>query len=117
MGGYTEDAGDLDEYMYDVDIARRVEQDKLNAIHMAAEDLKKKLATTSGRCNICTLRPPCKHIKVALPEPPILSDRQSRMSRAASRKLSRDNMSRRESSLVPPVMQGQIQAQINIAGD
>ena len=25
MAGYTEDAGDLDEYMYDVDIARRVE--------------------------------------------------------------------------------------------
>lgn len=68
MAGFTEDAGDLDEYMYDLDIARRVEQDKLNAIHKAAEDLKFGLLKC-GRCKICTLKPPCNHIKYALPDP------------------------------------------------
>ena len=39
-----EEPGDLEDYMYDVDIARRVEQDKLNAIHAASIDLKGKVA-------------------------------------------------------------------------
>lgn len=59
----TGDEGDIDDYMYDMDIARHVEQEKLQQILNASIDLKSKLAARHGRCKICTLKPPCRHIK------------------------------------------------------
>ena len=56
-----EDDGELEEYMYDVNIARRVEIEKLNQIQAASIALQAQLGRT-GRCKICTLRPPCRHI-------------------------------------------------------
>ena len=61
--GLTGDDGDIDDYMYDMDIARHVEQEKLDQIFQASIDLKGRLAARQGRCNICTLKPPCRHIK------------------------------------------------------
>lgn len=55
------DDGELDDYMYDVNIARRVEIEKLNAISAASVKLANRLSQ-AGRCKICTLKPPCRHI-------------------------------------------------------
>ena len=51
---------DLEDYLYDVEIARRVERDKLEQIYKASISLKKNLKN-QGRCRICTLMPPCNH--------------------------------------------------------
>ena len=50
-----------DEYLYDLEITRRVEQEKLNQIQMASDSLRHNLSHFQGRCEICTLVPPCKH--------------------------------------------------------
>ena len=85
--GLTGDDGDIDDYMYDMDIARHVEQEKLDQIYQAANDLKGRLAQRQGRCNICTLKPPCRHIKeVAIideqiePTSKMTDDNKSKMS-------------------------------------
>ena len=50
-----------EEYLYDLEITRRVEQEKLNQIQLASDSLRHNLSHYQGRCDICTLKPPCKH--------------------------------------------------------
>lgn len=50
-----------DEYLYDLEITKRVEQEKLTQIQMASDSLRHNLSIYQGRCDICTLMPPCKH--------------------------------------------------------
>lgn len=52
---------DLDDFVYDMEIAKKVEQDKLDQIREASLHLSRSLAEVQGRCPMCTLRPPCKH--------------------------------------------------------
>ena len=55
----------IEEFLYDKEIAKRVERDKLTQIFEASQNLRKRLAKVHGRCQICTLRPPCKHSEAA----------------------------------------------------
>jgi len=48
------------EFLYDEEITKQVEQDKLQQIYRASNNLKRNLAKL-GRCPVCTLAPPCKH--------------------------------------------------------
>lgn len=80
--GLTGDEGDIDDYMYDMDIARHVEQEKLQQILHASIDLKSKLATRHGRCKICTLKPPCRHTK----DTDFTADRLERSSKMSNEK-------------------------------
>ena len=49
------------DFLYDVEVARRIEQDKLDQIYQASQNLKTSLQYQQGRCPKCTLKPPCKH--------------------------------------------------------
>lgn len=49
-------------------LARAIEEDRLQRIEFDSFNLKQRLAITQGRCEICTLKPPCRHIK-SVPEP------------------------------------------------
>ena len=60
---YQEDVYSQNLYAIGDSIARRVEQEKLAKIYYDSHDLKQKLAIEKGRCEICTLKPPCKHYK------------------------------------------------------
>ena len=48
-------------YYIDDNIAKRVEQEKLDKIYYDSHNLKQLLVIEEGRCEICTLVPPCKH--------------------------------------------------------
>lgn len=52
-----------DMYTLDETIARRVEQERLDKIYHDSRSLKNSLARRQGRCEICTLLPPCRHNK------------------------------------------------------
>mmetsp|Transcript_28673 Transcript_28673/g.43304 ORF Transcript_28673/g.43304 Transcript_28673/m.43304 type:complete len:116 (+) Transcript_28673:778-1125(+) len=58
----------VNSYYNNDSIAKRVEQEKLEKIYFASNDLKKRLAAIQGRCDICTLPPPCKHKELATVE-------------------------------------------------
>ena len=51
----------LEQFMFDDTIARKVEQEKLDKIWQQSQSLKQELAMFEGRCEICTLKPPCSH--------------------------------------------------------
>ena len=57
----------IPQYLLDESIARTVEQERLDKIYHDSRALKQALAVVDGRCEICTLRPPCRHHK----EPPV----------------------------------------------
>ena len=54
-------------YAMDDSIARKVEQDRLDKIYYDSHNMVQKLAVQQGRCHICTLRPPCRHMDVPTP--------------------------------------------------
>jgi hypothetical protein len=54
---------DYDDLLYDLEIAKKVEQKRLDQIYKASISLKSKLVKQEGRCHICTLMPPCRHFK------------------------------------------------------
>ena len=54
--------------MLDESIARTVEQERLDKIYHDSRTLKQTLAAVDGRCEVCTLRPPCRHNKEAPPD-------------------------------------------------
>jgi len=60
---YPEDGYSQNLYEIGDSIARRVEQEKLAKIYFDSHDLRQKLAVVHGRCEICTLKPPCRHNK------------------------------------------------------
>ena len=46
-------------------IARRVEQEQLHRIWEEGRNTSRMLALMHGRCDICTLKPPCRHRNVS----------------------------------------------------
>jgi hypothetical protein len=60
---YHEDGYSQNLYQIGDIIARRVEQEKLTKIYYDSHNMKQELAIIHGRCDVCTLKPPCKHIK------------------------------------------------------
>lgn len=60
---YQEDGYSQNLYQIGDNIARRVEQEKLAKIYFDSHNMKHELSIAQGRCDICTLKPPCKHIK------------------------------------------------------
>lgn len=55
-------ASNPDDFLYDRKMADQVEREKLNQIREESRNLVQFLSTVQGRCPICTLRPPCKHM-------------------------------------------------------
>ena len=53
----------LPQYLLGESIARTVEQERLDKIYHDSRTLKQSLANVEGRCEICTLMPPCRHNK------------------------------------------------------
>ena len=68
---YAEDNYSQNLYQIGDNIARRVEQEKLAKIYFDSHNMKQELTLLHGRCEICTLMPPCKHNKTAPPQEPI----------------------------------------------
>ena len=46
-------------------IARRVEQERLDKIYEESRVMRASLSLVQGRCNICTLKPPCRHTRTS----------------------------------------------------
>jgi hypothetical protein len=63
---YHDDQYSQSLYQIGDNIARRVEQEKLAKIYFDSHTMKQELAIVQGRCDICTLIPPCKHNKERL---------------------------------------------------
>lgn len=53
----------MPQYLLEESIARTVEQERLDKIYHDSRTLKQSLASLEGRCDVCTLRPPCRHNK------------------------------------------------------
>ena len=51
----------IEDFIYDAEIARQVERDKLQRIFTESQRMTAQLAEREGRCKVCTLKPPCKH--------------------------------------------------------
>lgn len=51
-----------DDFLYDEEVTKHIEKEKLMQIHQASNNLRFQLSKYQGRCPICTLMPPCKHV-------------------------------------------------------
>ena len=58
----------MPQYLLEESIARTVEQERLDKIYHDSRTLKQSLASIEGRCEICTLKPPCRHNKDLPPD-------------------------------------------------
>jgi hypothetical protein len=56
------------QYLLEESIARTVEQERLDKIYHDSRTLKQTLAAVDGRCEVCTLKPPCRHNKEVPPD-------------------------------------------------
>lgn len=93
----------VEDFIYDPFIARQVEKNKLMCIKNEATKLTTKLVADQGRCKICTLVPPCQHIKTISHEKQYaLISKFMNLTKNPAPKPLKPLKSRRQKSVLPP---------------